>query len=230
MTWLRTRALATTALFAASTAGAALVVLWPRPTHAEEIPDDERRGEYEEDGIMFGKIVVKGELVAAAKAPGGWALVRTVENKSDQSETVTVEERVLRTETMPEARVNGASVAVIVRNQVITLGPHEKRSLGVSLPPAVGAQMTAGIRAKAQAESVRQRALEAERWDDPNLNRTYMTFDVEYLKPLPPGATAQAPDPNRGGPARMPDFAPLPTAAPAAAQVADVAKVMDLGL
>lgn len=210
MKWIRIRQLSTTALFAVGTAAAALVVLWPRQTHAEEIADWDRQGDYDEDGMKFGNILVKGELVADGKAPGGWALVRTLENKSDQTEKITVEERVLRTETMPEARVTGGSVAVVLRNQAIVLGPHEKRTIGIVLPKSIGEQITAGIKAKAWAERGREQALATEKWDSPALNRTYMTFNVEYLKPLSPGDTA-APSLNFGqGPARMPGAAPSP--------------------
>ncbi|MEA2750051.1 MAG: hypothetical protein QOI41_4194, partial [Myxococcales bacterium] len=37
------------------------------------------------------------------------------------------------------------------------------------------------------------RALAAERYDAPEMRATYMTFDVEYLSALPPGATAARP-------------------------------------
>lgn len=205
--WLRIRPIATTLIFAAGTLMASLTVLWPRTTHADltEIPDSERQGDYDEDGMMFGSIVVKGQLVADSKAPGGWALVRTFENKADTPENCTVEERVLRTETMPDARVNPASTAIIVRTQRIALGPHEKRSVGVFLPPAVGAQMTAGHKTKASMEQRRERAIAEERYDALADGRTYMTFDVEYLKPLQPGTKAAPPlDTGTTRPAAMP--------------------------
>lgn len=202
---LQNKPLATIFVFAAGTAALCLAVLWPRPTLAEEIPDDERQGEYEDLGMKFGNIVVKGELVADVRVPGGWALVRTLENKSDEPESCTVEERVLRTETMPEARVTPAPTPVVLRNQRISLGPHEKRTIGIALPRTLGEQITAGILAKASIERDRDRAIAAEKWDSVNLTRTYMAFHVEYLKPLPPGAKA-APHTNTGivRPERMP--------------------------
>lgn len=196
--WLRIRPLATTTFFAVGTLVASLTALWPRTTHADltEIPDSERQGDYDEDGMMFGNIVVKGQLVADGKAPGGWALVRTYENKGDTAETCTLEERVLRTETMPDARVNPRSVAVIVRTQKIALGPHEKRSVGVYLPPAIGAAMTQGHKTKSNIEQQREAAIAAEKYDLLQSGRTYMTFDVEYLKPLLPGTKAEVPADN----------------------------------
>ena len=69
----------------------AMVVLWPRTTRAQEIPDLERQGEWSEDGVEFGEIVVSGEIVADAKVQGGWALVRTLVNTSDEPQRCTVE-------------------------------------------------------------------------------------------------------------------------------------------
>jgi hypothetical protein len=188
----RLRTLATTLMFAGGTAAVVLVTAWPRTTMAEEIPDTDRMGEYEEAGMKFGNIVVQGQLVPDG-SPGGWSLVRTFENQSDAPEKCVLEERVLRTETMQGARVTPPPVAVVQRNQTIALGPHEKRKIGIRLPPAVGAQITAGMRRKAWIEQSQQRALAAERYDAPEMRATYMTFDVEYLSALPPGATAARP-------------------------------------
>lgn len=219
--WQRVRPLATMTFFAFGTLVASLTVLWPRTTHADltEIPDSERQGDYDEDGMMFGNIVVKGQLVADAKAPGGWALVRTYENKGDTAETCTLEERVLRTETMPDARVNPRSIAVIVRTQKIALGPHEKRSVGVYLPPAIGAQMTQGHKTKANIEQQRDALIAAEKYDLIQYGRTYTSFDVEYLKPLLPGTKAEVPvDNGVFPPAAMP--VPMPPPPPASPELA----------
>lgn len=201
------KSLAKLSLSTVGTAAVALALLFPRPTHADVLEDWERQGEYDEDGIKFGNILVKGELVATANSPGGWALVRTFENTSDAPESCTVEERVLRTETMPEARVTPPPTAVILRTQTIKLAGHEKRSIGVFVPRAIGEQITAGLRARATIEQQRERAVAAEKWGDLELERTYMTFHVEYLKPLPPGATAAvAPNLGVNRPARMPSM------------------------
>jgi hypothetical protein len=187
---------ATVTLFALGALATTLTLLWPRPTFAEAIPDEERVGEYEEDGMRFGNIVVRGELVASATAPGGWVLVRTLENKGDAPERCVVEERVLRTEDMLDARVTPSPTAVVLRNQPIALGPHEKRALGVALPREVGEQITAGQKTKAALDRARERAMAAEKWDGVILDRTFMSFHVEYRKPLPPGATAAPPVDN----------------------------------
>jgi hypothetical protein len=204
MARLSTRPFAIVTLFAVGAAATALTLLWPRSTLAEVIPDEERLGEYEEDGMRFGNIVVRGELVPSATAPGGWVLVRTLENKGDAPEKCAVEERVLRTEDMLDARVTPSPTAVVLRNQPIALGPHEKRTLGISLPREIGEQITAGKNTKAAIERARERAMAAEKWDAVNVGRTFMTFHVEYRKALPPGATAAPPvDNGVRRPARM---------------------------
>jgi hypothetical protein len=220
----RLRNLATTLMFAGGTAAAVLVVAWPRTTLAEEIPDSDRMGEYEDEGMKFGNIVVKGELVADG-TPSGWSLVRTFENQSDVPEKCVIEERVLRTETMPGARVTPASVAVVQRNQTIALGPHEKRKIGVRLSESIGAEITAGLRKKAWIEQTQQRAIAAERYDAPAMRATYMTFDVEYLSALPAGATAERHHDNgvlrpMGLSEVMPMPMPVPPSPPSAAVAA----------
>ena len=215
--WHRARGLGKTLMLAGGTAAAILVVTYPRTTLAEEIPDADRQGEYDEEGMKFGNVVIKGQLVADGSVPGGWTLVRTFENQSDQPEKCVVEERVLRTETMPGARVTPPPVAVVLRNQTFALGPHEKRKLGVALPAAVGAQITAAKRRQAWVERARDRAMTAERYDSPAMTATYMEFDVEYLTPLPPGATAEKRDTGVTRPQGLAEIAPpmpMPVARP----------------
>jgi hypothetical protein len=223
----RMRTVATTLMFAGGTAAAVLVMAWPRTTLAEEIPDSDRMGEYEEEGMKFGNIVVKGELVADG-TPSGWSLVRTFENQSDAPEKCVIEERVLRTETMPGARVTPASVAVVQRNQTIALGPHAKRKIGVRLSESIGAEITAGLRKKTWIEQAQQRAIAAEHYDAPAMRATYMTFDVEYLSALPAGATAERHHDNgvlrpMGMPEVMPMPMPVPPSPPSAAVAAAAA-------
>jgi hypothetical protein len=190
--WHRARIFGKTVMLAGGSAAVILVLAFPRTTFAEEIPDSDRMGEYgEEEGMKFGNIVVKGELVADGSVPGGWTLVRTFENQSDQPEKCVLEERVLRTETMPDARVTPPPVAVVQRNQTVALGPHEKRKIGIVLSPAVGAQITAAKRRQAWVEQARARAIAAERYGGPETRATYMVFEVEYMTALPPGATAE---------------------------------------
>ncbi len=209
--WHRAKNLTKTLMLASGTAAAILVATFPRTTFAEEIPDSDRMGEYtdEEMGMRFGNIVVKGELVAAGSVPGGWTLVRTFENQSDQPEKCVIEERVLRTETMPGARVTPPPVAVVQRNQTVALGPHEKRKIGIILPAAVGAQITAARNRQVWVEGARERAEAAQRYDAPEMRATYMTFDVEYLTALPPGATAE----RRDSGVTRPEAMPMPPAA-----------------
>lgn len=204
----RVRSLPTLALFAAATLALTLSTLWPRSTFAEEVADWEREGEWDEDGAKFGNIVIHAELVADTTVPGGWVLVRTVENKGEEAETCQIEERVLRTETMPGARVEPPGYAVLLRGVSITLGAHEKHALGIALPASIGAQITANLQARAAIEKGRERALALGRYGDPVMQRTYLYFRIEYLKPLPPGATAAKPDNPVTHPAAMPMYFP----------------------
>lgn len=183
------RSVVTVVLFASSALAVSLALLWPRPTFAEAIADSDRQGEWDDDGSKFGNVVVKGELVAG-DVPGGWVLVRSMENKGEETETCTIEERVLRTETMPDARVEPPPYAVLLRGLTVTLQAHEKRTLGIPLATSVGAQITSGLQRRASIEQRRGRAIERNDYGNPVFAQTYFHFQVEYLKPLPPGATA----------------------------------------
>ena len=192
---IRARDLAKFAVLAASTTAVALTVALPRTTHAEPIADSERQGEWAEEGMKFGDIVIHGSLVADGSAPGGWALVRTIENTSDEPASCAVEERVTSTETMLDARVGPSARPVLQRNQTISLKPHEKRTIGVRLPESLGTQITAGHRIRAIAMQARGRISETGEVD-PRAHQTFKAFDVEYLQALPPGATAAQPADN----------------------------------
>lgn len=208
----RARPLATITLFAAASLALTLSALWPRTTFAEAVTDAERQGEWDEDGAKFGNVVVKGELVADGTVPNGWVLVRTLENKGDEPETCQIEERILRTETMPAARVRPPPYAVLLRGVTVTLRGHEKRTLGIPLPASIGAQISANLRLLASIERGRERALTLERYRDPVFAQTYMEFEVEYLKPLPPGATVAKVDTGVTRPMGMPMMMPPPVA------------------
>jgi hypothetical protein len=177
-----------------------LVGLWPAPTCAEEVPDSERAGEWTEDGLMkFGEIVIQGELVADAKVPGGWVLVRTIANPTDEPQTTTVEERVMRQLSQVGARVDGTPLVASATMRTFKLGPHETRKLGVALPASIGQAIAAGQRTRRIAESAGTR--------EAAYDRTYPVFTVQYLKPLPPGGTAEVVR-EIMGPARMPSVMP----------------------
>ena len=207
MPWLRTRPLGIVALCAMGAAASTLLLFWPRETYAEEVPDSDRHGDYDEEGMKFGNVLVKGELVPAANTPGGWVLVRTFENTGAEPEKLAVEERVLRTETALDARASPPPMAVILRTQSVSLKPHEKKTVGVRLAPEIGKQITAGRNTRAFLEKARERAMESE---DPSklrgidFDRSFMEFHVEYLRPLEPGQTAAKPyDNGVTRPARM---------------------------
>jgi hypothetical protein len=203
-----------TALVAGVATACALVVIWPRTTCAEEIADADRAGEWSEEGEKFGEVVAKAELVADAKVPGGWVLVRTLANTSDEAQTVSLEERVVRRISLLDARVDGTPAVATATVRTFTLAAHEKQKIGVALPASLGAEISAGQRTRAAAERSRD-------WmsDDGVANpvkraaydRSFAVFSAEYLKPLPPGATAQRPD-YVTGPGRMPAAPPPPPA------------------
>jgi hypothetical protein len=186
-----------------------LGLLYPRSTSAEEISDEERAGEWSEDGMKFGEIAVKADIVADAKVPGGWAIVRTIVNTSDAPQTASVEERIMRAESMVDARVDGTAVVASAVMRTFTLRPHERRKIGFAMPVALGEAVTAGRRTEAAARRAQDRMFENGQSDPATsavYERTFSTFFVEYLKPLPPGATAQL----RGssGPGRLPSTLP----------------------
>lgn len=202
------RPLATLSLVAIASFALTLAALWPRATFAEAIADSERQGEWDEDGAKFGDVVIRGDLVADGN---GWVLVRTIENKSDEPRTCRVEERVSRTETMPGARVLPPPYTVLMRGVTITLAAHEKRKMGLPLPAAISAQITANMQLRTTIETKRARAIALEHYRDPVFDRTYMEFGVDYYKPLPPGATVAEPEPTLiTRPAAYPMVAPPP--------------------
>lgn len=195
------------ALAAGAAMTCALGVLWPAPTWAEEISDEDRMGEPSEVGYKFGEIAVGAQLVADSKSPGGWALVRTITNESNERQTVSVEERIMRAESQLGARVDGTPVMASATIRSFTLGPHEKKTIGVALPESIGRAITAGQLTKAAAERAQASMWTTEKGPNPAqraaYDRTYAVFFPQYLKPLPPGATAQRPG-YISGPGRMP--------------------------
>ncbi len=194
----------TTAIAASATTAVMLITAWPRETNAQEVAEWERQGEWDDDGMRFGNIVVRGDLVFDATVPGGWVVVRTLENKSDTRDKCTVEERVLRTETMPDARVEPPPFAVVDRMQTFELGPHEKRAIGVPLAEALGHEITDARKVERAVEAARERAIASQHITRDVFERTYMRYQVDYLKPLPPGATAAPTDNGVLHPAVMP--------------------------
>ena len=169
-----------------------LCALWPHATFAEVVSDFERMGESDENGEKFGEIVVRGDLVADGT---GWVLVRTMENKSDEPQSYRVEERVMRTETKPEARVNPPPYAVVLRGVTLKLKPHEKRSIGLRLSDALSDEITMNAKRLASIESRRADAIMGDHYTDGVFDETYMVFRVEYYRPLGRGDTAEQPDP-----------------------------------
>lgn len=195
------------ALLAGATMACALVVLWPATTSAEEIADEERMPEYGDLGPIFDGISVTGELVADAKVPGGWVLVRTLVNTTDAPATCSFEERVMRQESQVDARVSGTPTTASATVRTVSLAPRETQKLQAALPVALGEAIRAGARARVAAEKAREHAWEQSprgRAARAAYDRTFASYFVQYLKPLPAGATAKPPEYIQG-PGRMPE-------------------------
>jgi hypothetical protein len=187
---------------AAATAVVTLVVAWPRATSAREVTLADRQGEWDEDGVKFGNILVRAELVPDAT---GWVLVRKLENRGDSRESCTVDERLLRTETMRDARVEPSPTVVFERTQKFELGPHEKRAIGVRLSDERSAEISAAMRRRRVIDDAYDHAIATGNFENRNaLEATYMRFDVDYVKPLAPGDTAANESNGVEHPARMP--------------------------
>lgn len=187
---------------AAATAVVTLVIAWPRPTSAREVSLSDRQGDWDEDGAKFGNIVVRAELVPDAT---GWVVVRKLENRGDARESCTVAERLLRTETMRNARVEPSPVVVFERTQRFELGPYEKRAIGVRLSDEQSAEISAALRRRMEIDAVFDHAIATGNFENRKaIEATYMRFDVDYVKPLAPGDTAAKEDNGVEHPARMP--------------------------
>ena len=116
----------------------------------------------------------------------------------------------MRQESQLDARASGTPVLASATTRTFTLKPHETKKLGVALDPEIGAAITAGQRARAESERARDRVLAgADARTQALWDRTFMTYFVDYLKPLPPGATAKKPE-YIERPARMSAAPPPP--------------------
>lgn len=210
------RDLARNALLTAGVVAVSLVTLYPRITIAEEVSDAERAGESDEDGERFGDIVIKGELVAAAGAPGGWSLVRTAENKGDAIAEADLEERIVRTDAFIASRTGGAPTTVVTRHQKIRLGPHEKKVVGTTFARAIGEDMTRSAKIQQGMQAYYARG-DSDGPAPPPMVAVH-TYATEYLRALKPGEVAQrAPigEPSMLMPIGLPPMPPAPRVAQA---------------
>lgn len=191
-----------TVLVTVTTAVVSLALTWPRETSAREVSMSERQGEWDDDGARFGDVVVKGDLVADER---GWVLVRKLENKGEARAKCTVEERLLRTETMLDARIEPAPFVVINRTQTFELAPHEKRAIGIPLPAAVSAEISAAVARGAAIQLARDHAIASQDFHNRAVfEQTYMRYDVGYIKPLATGDTPADEGTGAEHPAVMP--------------------------
>ncbi len=98
----RLRSTATVLAIAAATFAASLAVAWPKTTLADG--DDD--GEWTADGMKFGDVVVKTDLVRDMKSKTGWVMVVTAKNDSDVPAKCKLEEDVTRSFSSPGARAS----------------------------------------------------------------------------------------------------------------------------
>jgi hypothetical protein len=80
----------------------------------------------------------------------------------------------------------GVPISRVVEEQLgvggtVALGAHEKRKIGVRLPESLGKQITAGLARKVMLERARRRALDAERYDAPEMEATYMSLALPKI-------------------------------------------------
>ena len=99
----------------------------------------ERRGR----AALRQSVVIRGQLLPSANAPGGWALVRTFENMGDEHAHLQLEECVTSQQTNWASRLTPSAKVELSRTQTFYLAPHEKRSSGIYLTPELGARITA---------------------------------------------------------------------------------------
>jgi hypothetical protein len=187
-------------LLSVGVAACVLIVIVPRETQADEtdeVADWERAGEIVADddgnskGQKFGEVVVRGELTRAAN---GWVLVRTIENTSDEPQSLVVEEKMTKQLTAHYARVSPPAVTLVLRTQQARLKPHEVKRVGIALPKELGAQIDESERVQAMIAREEKRSAETEESGNPAiLRQTYLEFRVAYLSPLPPGKRAAKP-------------------------------------
>lgn len=204
------RGLARNVLLGAGVVAVTLVVLYPRVTIAEEVSDAERAGESDDDGERFGDIVIRGELVAAAGAPGGWSLVRTAENKGDAVAEADLEERIVRTDAAILSRTGGVPTTVVTRHQKIRLGPHEKKVVGTTFARAIGEDMTRSAKIQQGLQAYYARG-DSDGTAPPPMIAMH-TYSTEYLRALKPGEVAQRVRIGEPGMAMPLDLPPTPPA------------------
>jgi hypothetical protein len=151
----RLRSVATVLAIATATFAASLAVVWPKTTLAD---DDDSDGEWTADGMKFGSILVKTELVRDQKSKTGWVMLVTEKNDSDAPAKCKLEEDVTRSFSSPGARVSAPAVAIWKVRESIALEAHATVTKKLDVPANIAAQMTVAERDQANRTKIQEKA------------------------------------------------------------------------
>lgn len=124
---------------AAITAAAALGVLWPRATLAE---DDDAANGLTLDGTKVNDVVVTGELVRDPKSKSGWFVAIEAENRGTEEATADLETDVTRQVTATGARVGPMPTSMWKKKEKVTVAAGAKVGRRYEVPPALAARIT----------------------------------------------------------------------------------------
>jgi hypothetical protein len=150
----RLRSTATVLAIAAATFAASLAVAWPKTTLADG--DDD--GEWTSDGMKFGDVLVKSELVRDTKSKTGWVMIVTAKNDSDAPAKCKLEEDVTRSFSSPGARVSAPAVAIWKVRDTLALEAHATVTKKLDVPANIAAQMTVAERDQANRTKLQDKA------------------------------------------------------------------------
>jgi hypothetical protein len=151
----RLRSTATVLAIAAATFAASLAVAWPKTTLAD---GDDADGEWTADGMKFGDVLVKTELVRDTKSKTGWVMVVTAKNDSDAPAKCKLEEDVTRSFSSPGARVSAPAVAIWKVRDTLALDAHASVTKKLDVPANIAAQMTVAERDQANRTKLQDKA------------------------------------------------------------------------
>jgi hypothetical protein len=170
--------------FAAIAATTTLAVAWPRVTLAD--PDDDRMGEWTDDGTKFGDVLVKGELVHDTHARSGWRMVITAENKGDAPASAVLESDLTRQMVNPQARVSPEAAKLWKNSERITLAAHAKTTVTRDVPAWIAQQLDNTAKVDRAREKAQKEFDKAPEKAPPAVTATvlapYNVFAVGFLK------------------------------------------------
>jgi hypothetical protein len=149
------RSTATILAIATATFAASLAVAWPRTTLAD---GDDNDGEWTADGMKFGSVLVKTELVRDQKSKTGWVMLVTAKNDSDAPAKCKLEEDVTRSLSSPGSRVSAPAVAIWKVRDTLALEAHASVTKKLDVPANLAAQMTVAERDQANRNKLQEKA------------------------------------------------------------------------